>query len=118
MIALPYRWIAAALALVAMLAATWWHGHGAGVRSVQTKWDAEKLAISMQRDADAVIAQQASATYQQQLAKIQGRTVALQGKLRDALNKPIPTCPATLGAVVVDRDTIGLLRSAGADPSP
>lgn len=114
----PRFWLAALVGTVLAFAAGYWYGEvsrGATDLAVQQK---KALAEADQRREDARMQRQASAGFQTQLQQIQARAVGLQGKLHDALNKPIPTCPATVGDVIVPADALRVLRDAGQDPAP
>lgn len=111
-------WAAAALAIAG--ACVW--SYRLGADRVQGRWDAAEAqrlsAEADQRREDSRISRQASEHHQREAAQVQARMSTLRKELRDALNQPIPTCPATLGAVVVPAGAVDRLRAAGADPAP
>ena len=115
---IPYRWLAGASAVLMLLAAIWWHGNRAGAREVQAKWDAETAQRVEQAREDAVNARKASVNYQATLVKLNARSVNLKMELVNALAKPVNSCAPTVGAFVLPAAAIGVLRDAGADPSP
>lgn len=40
------RWMAGALAVLALLAGIWWHGHSRGAAGVQAEWDADRARLN------------------------------------------------------------------------
>lgn len=83
------RWIAGALAVLALLAGIWWHGHSRGAAGVQAEWDAAQSAAdraelvarnaaiveALQIERRAVAAQQARATAREEKQRVITREV-------------------------------------------
>jgi len=122
---LPWRYIAAFLALTALLGGIWFHGHHAGVASVQAKWDAQVVADKEAEEARAesnrLRSSAAATTYETQRAAITARLTkpapeaayALHATIcppSGALGKPLELGDVPIPAVWLDR-----LRDAGAD---
>jgi hypothetical protein len=118
---LPYKWAIIAASVIAGLGFAGWKGYALGRDRVQTKWDVSLVEIAQRQAAveaaQRIVMQQASATYQANLAALEKRNVASRQQVRSATAVAF-TCPATgqLADVVVPRALLERLRDATADP--
>lgn len=67
------RWIAGALAVLALLAGVWWHGHSRGAAGVQAEWDADRAQLNTKLLAQERSARAAEQQHAQALAAIDAK---------------------------------------------
>ena len=121
---LPWRTILPALAVLALLAGIWFHGHHTGAESVQTKWDAQvradKDAADAAREVDLLRSSAAATAYEARSATIARRATQPSPEAAYALHATI--CPPAgalgrleLGDVPLPAAVLQRLRDASAD---
>jgi hypothetical protein len=91
-------WVLRALLVVGLLAGTWMHGRGAGMESVQQKWDAEvaEAAQKLQAEKDRLRAAEDKLRkeHADEIAAVTGRLDAALAGLRNRPSRP-PGVPET-----------------------
>ena len=73
MTAALYRYAAGVLAVLALLAGVWWHGHSRGAAGVQAEWDADRARLNTQLLAQERSARAAEQQHTQALAAIDAK---------------------------------------------
>ena len=73
MTAALYRYAAGALAVLALLAGVWWHGHSRGAAGVQAEWDADRAQLNTKLLAQERSARAAEQQHAQTLATIDAK---------------------------------------------
>ena len=73
MTAALYRYAVGALAVIALLAGVWWHGHSRGAAGVQAEWDADRARLNTQLLAQERSARAAEQQHAQALAAIDAK---------------------------------------------
>jgi hypothetical protein len=118
-------WLIKAGAALALLAAVWFHGRGAGAASVRVEWQAQQLhdreAADAARESDRLRGRAADADYQARRAAAARRAVTPSPESVYALHATI--CPPAgplgrpleFGDVPVPGAWLDRLRDAGAD---
>lgn len=122
---LPWRYIAIALAIVAILAGAAGYGYRHGSMKVQAKWDAQvaadKAAAEALRESNRLRAQAAATSYETQRAAIAARVNKPSQEVDHAFHASICPKPGVfgqpleLGDVPVGAAVLDSLRAAGAD---
>jgi len=122
---LPWRYIGAFLALAAIVAGIWFHGHHAGAAAVQAAWDeqvrVDKEAAEAVRESNLLRARAAATSYETQRAAIAARLNKPSQESAYAFHATICPKPGVLGQplelgdVVLPDAVLRRLRDAGAD---
>ena len=113
------------LALVAAVVGGLWmfgaNRYAAGQQEVRSEWNAA-VAIQLKAQLEDQLTQQKraneiSAAYQAERAKLVSRLKATEGALNEALNSPVKGCPSTAGDIVLPGN-IGLLLNSLSSSKP